>query len=100
MFVKCAQVAATNNDYKVFVATQELANCSNSVEYVAKTLGISPNDTENESIGLAKEWSIIVYPNADVPDYYPMMISARAYESVRQYITEKTVTVFAWSSTM
>ena len=70
MFVKCAQVAATNNDYKVFVATQELANYSNSV------------------------------PNADVPDYYPMMISARAYESARQYITEKTVTVFAWSSTM
>ena len=82
LFVTCAEVAATNNDYQVFAPAARTANCSNSVEYVSKFLGNPTDDASKEMLALFKNWSVIVDLPDDAPDYLPVMISANFDPSV------------------
>ena len=82
LFIACAEVAATNNDYQVFAPVARTANCSNSVEYVSKFLGNPTDDVGKEILALANKWSMIVDLPDDAPDYLPVMISANFDPSV------------------
>lgn len=82
LFITCAEVAATNNDYQVFAPAARTANCSNSVEYVSKFLGNPTDDAGKEILALANKWSMIVDLPDDAPDYLPVMISANFDPSV------------------
>lgn len=82
LFIACAEVAATNNDYQVFAPAARTANCSNSIEYVSKFLGNPTDDAGKEILALANKWSMIVDLPDDAPDYLPVMISANFDPSV------------------
>ena len=82
LFIACAEVAATNNDYQVFAPAARTENCSNSVEYVSKFLGNPTDDAGKEILALANKWSMIVDLPDDAPDYLPVMISANFDPSV------------------
>lgn len=82
LFITCAEVAATNNDYQVFAPAARTANCSNSVEYVSKFLGNPTDDVGKEILASANNWSMIVDLPDDTPDCLPVMISANFDPSV------------------